>query len=164
MGLRTFSSVSRPYWTIESATWMWGILPLKLADVYPYVTFWNPKTQCQISSVKHPRPRTGTDREKLEGELSSVEYSAQTLRGRRDEVSFASSDTDAAVRRAPTLSYLYPFMAVLTMTLVSSSSPSIFASRLLRRVGFTNIIPFGDTFGSQRTKRRSISTDVIYRR
>lgn len=46
-----------------------------------------------------------------------------------------------------------PFMLDLTITRVSRSSPSIFARRLMRTAGLTNMIPLGET---EEKRRRQV--------
>jgi hypothetical protein len=66
-----FSKVSRPVWTIESATSIQGIRPEYVALVYPYVTFCPNQSQ--------PRRVVTTYRHELETELAGVEQSSQRL-------------------------------------------------------------------------------------
>lgn len=48
----------------------------------------------------------------------------------------------------PTLSPFHFFMLSFTMTLVSKISLNILLSKLLRILGLTNIMPFGETSGT----------------
>ena len=115
--MRTFSRVSLPLWTILSAISTAGIRPENVALVYPYVT---------LAMNFSPSCRASRTLRRA--------YKSQTL----------VYVSEALVH---TLSSLAPFIACLTITLVSNNSVNIRANSPLRTVSLTYIIPFGATTG-----------------
>lgn len=70
--MHTFSSVSRPVWTIESAISIQGIRPEYVALVYPYVTFF-------LFSAVSRREQGATHCHELQTELPRIQQLCQKL-------------------------------------------------------------------------------------